>query len=626
MSAYALDRPPAEPRAPRRRLHRRWWFWALIVVVILVIVAVIAAIWLGSRAQQARNELSSAQSLVGSLKTQAVAFDVPAAKSTLTNITVHTERAAQLTSDPVWRLGEAMPFVGRNLTAVRQLAAATESVMTDVATPLISVAGSVDPATLSPKNGAIDLRPFTNAIPAVKQANAGLTRAVARVDAIQTDGTIRQVVSAKRTLSKLLASLSPLVTTLNSVLPLLPTALGSEAPRTYVLMFQNNAESRSLGGTALSFAVIKMDKGRIEFGGTIPAAFGNFRSYGTPVLPLPDGTADLYAGGLGTFIANVTLRPSFSGAAQMTQEMWTRQFGYPIDGVLSIDPVALSYVLRATAPIPLSTGDTLSGDNLVPLLLNTAYLRYNSGNIGRDSINQDKLYGEVVKATFGALTGGTLHPAKLVAALTQGWNEHRVLYWSSHENEEAELVRIVKEGASGLNGELPVSDAKTARVGVYLNDNVGSKLNFYLKQSVQLGQAKCRADARANYQVKVTLTNTLPQAAVKSLSPSVLGNYKAEKLQPGVQRMIVLLYLPPGSEIQRVIVDGAPVTLEPQHDTDYPVGKVIVSVRPGASASVTYDVVAAKAGTKKLEALTTPMVNATTITTAPLDCAAVPAG
>jgi hypothetical protein len=171
-----------------------------------------------------------------------------------------------------------------------------------------------------------------------------------------------------------------------------------------------------------------------------------------------------------------------------------------------------------------------------------------------------------------------------------------------------------------------VSDAKTDRVGVYLNDNVGSKLNFYLKQSVQLGQAKCRADARANYQVKVTLTNTLPQAAVKGLSPSVLGNYKAEKLQPGVQRMIVLLYAPPGSEIQRVIVDGAPVTLEPQHDTDYPVGKVIVSVRPGASASVTYDVVAAKAGTKKLEALTTPMVNATTITTAPLDCAAVPAG
>ncbi|MCU1543718.1 MAG: hypothetical protein JWM50_1583, partial [Microbacteriaceae bacterium] len=39
-----------------------------------------------------------------------------------------------------------------------------------------------------------------------------------------------------------------------------------------------------------------------------------------------------------------------------------------------------------------------------------------------------------------------------------------------------------------------------------------------------------------------------------------------------------------------------------------------------------YDVVAASAGSKTLEAQITPTVNPTTLTTVPLDCATVPAG
>jgi len=614
MSAAPAPRSEGDP--PKPRIYRRRRFWVIVVLLAALLALAASAAWIGFRALQAKSELESAQALIPRLKSEAIALDVTGAESTLKKVTAHTGRATELTSDPLWHAAESMPMLGVNLSAVRQLSVVTDSVMSDVAEPLLSVAGTVDPASLAPKDGAIDVKPFADAVPVVARANAGLKSAKQQMKAIDTRGTIGQVAGAKTKISALLSSITPVVGTLNSMVPLLPTSLGEDSPRTYAVMFQNPAESRALGGTALSFATITIDKGRIAFGAAVPAAF-NFEMFSRPVLALPDGTEELYEGGLGTYIANVTSRPSFTTAAELTQEMWKRQFGSGVDGIISIDPVALSYVLRATSPIPLPSGDVLDSTTLVPLLLNTVYQRFNTGRNVADNLAQDVIYAQAVTATFSALTGGAMDPVKLVAALSQGWNEHRLLYWSAHPDEEARLVEL------GLNGEPPVSDSRTERVGVYFQDNVGSKMNFYLAQSVQLAQGTCRADKRENYRVTVTMTNGIAKSAVASLSPSIVGQWKREKLKPGVQRMVVLLYAPPGSTLSRATVNGNPVVLDALHDTDYPVGRVVVPIDPGASASVSYDFVATEPGTAKLDAVVTPMVNPTSVSTVALDCATV---
>ena len=283
--------------------------------------------------------------------------------------------------------------------------------------------------------------------------------------------------------------------------------------------------------------------------------------------PVPNGAEAVYPYGVfGTFIANATLRPSFTTAAEITQETWRQQCGYTVDGILSIDPVALGYILRATDPITLSSGDVLTSTSLVPFLLNTVYLRFNSGDSVADNFEQDQIYDEAVSATFGRLTSGSLNPKVLIAALMQGWDERRVLYWSAHEDEQAQLAAI------GLNGELPVSDVTTDRVGVYFQDHVGSKLNYYLQQSVHLATASCRDDDRQNYRVTVDFGSVVP-ADVGALSPSIVGQWEREGLRAGVQRMVVMLYAPPGSQIVGASLNGQPVALESLHDTDHPVGR-----------------------------------------------------
>ena len=595
----------------KARFYRRWSFWTVVVVGVVLVVGA----WVGVRGLQAKAELEAALPLASRIKTQLLVGDSAAVSASVKRMAAHTARARVLTGDPVWRAVEFVPFVGANFTAVRNLAGVADDVVSGAAVPLAETAATLNPAALKPTDGAIDLRPIVAAGQALNQASAVFSAANRRVSDFDTSMTVGQVTAAVDEFHGFLGSITPTLVSASQAVDAVPDALGGSAPRNYVIVFQNNAEARALGGTSLSFALLTMDKGRITLGDAVPAGLGNFAYYQESVIPLPEGAEALYGSEFGRAMSNLTVRPSFESAAETAQEMWKRQFGTEVDGVISIDPVALGYLLRGTAPIPLSTGDVLTGDTLVPLLLNGVYERY-----WADNAAQDAVYAEIVLKTFDQLLGGAMDPQVVLSALTQAASEHRVLMWSPKEEEEAIFESL------GVDGSLPESDKTTDRVGVYFQENVGSKMNYYLKQSVSLGQAACRADGKASYRVGIDLTNEIPADAATSISPSILGTFVREKLEPGVQRMIVMVYAPPGSQIVGATVDGAPVQLESFHDTDYPVAKLIVSMEPGATSKITLDVVAAATGTKVLEAEVTPMVNPTTISDLPLDCATVAAG
>ncbi len=562
--------------------------------------------------------MQSVVPLASNLKTQALAGDIRAATKTHASMSDKVDLAAEKVSGPLWGIGEAIPFIGVNFSAARQLVGAADAVVSDGVAPLIEVARTIGPSSLAPADGAIDLEPLVDAVPKVAEANLALQDALSDVKRIDTANSVDEVGAAKEELAEAIASAAAPISALNDIVPLLAPALGSDGPRNYAVMFQNNAESRALGGTALSFAVVTVDQGRINLSNAFHTGFENFPQYPTPVVPVPDGLESVFPNGIyGTYIANATMRPSFVSAAETVQEFWRLQYGTRLDGILSIDPLALSYVLRATGPLPLATGDTLSSDNLVPLLLNEVHRRYNSGDYARDNMAQDLVHAAAVNATFGALSSGDFDPTAFIGALSQGWDERRILYWSAHEEEQAQLEAI------GLNGELPVSDRSTDRLGVYFQDDVGSKLNFYLNQSIRVASAPCTPGGGQTSRVSVDLTNTITPSQVKDLPPSITGSYAREKLEPAVQRMIVLLYAPPGSDITGATVGSTPVAVEALHDTDYPVGKLTVIVNPGETVSLSFTVVSGNPAATDVDVQTTPMVNPTSVAREKLDCATV---
>ncbi len=108
--------------------------------------------------------------------------------------------------------------------------------------------------------------------------------------------------------------------------------------------------SRSFGRTRESSGIVEQDN---------EGGFGFDRQ--TAVLPLTSEEEALYGKTMGIFPQSVNLTPDFPRSAQLLHAMWEERRGRSLDGILSIDPVAMSYVLTATGSLPFPGRSAASG-------------------------------------------------------------------------------------------------------------------------------------------------------------------------------------------------------------------------------------------------------------------------
>ena len=296
----------------------------------------------------------------------------------------------------------------------------------------------------------------------------------------------------------------------------------------------------------------------------------------------------------GKWFQNVTQATDFAVAAQLANEFWTRKYGAPVDGVISIDPVALSYLLEATGPVTVPTGDVLTSDNVARVLLNDAYLRYETGG------EADVFFAASAAAVFDAVSSGAAQPAALLEALARAGEERRLLMWSSHPDDQAVL-----DGTT-LQGGLPVSDASATRFGVYVNDGTGSKMDYYARLNTSV--AWCGQDAAGNgtAALRVTITNDAPVDAATSLTPYIHGD-GIFGVPPGTARTVSYIYLPEGATVLSSKATQSRSLGSAVHD-----GRDVVvwtvDLPPGGSAS--FDVTVSTPLTDLLDVVRTPTLYA----------------
>ena len=181
--------------------------------------------------------------------------------------------------------------------------------------------------------------------------------------------------------------------------PQLSTMLGADEPRDYLVLVQNTAEMRTLGGNPGSLLMLTLDNGRMEI--TQSASEQDLNSgREQSILPLTQTTEALYTDRVGRYIQDTTMTPDFSQTAQLARAFWSETLGDPGDAVLAIDPVLLSYMLKATGPVELADGTTLTSDNVVKQLLK----RYTSA-IGRTTPTrtQDEFFATAAGTIFAKI-------------------------------------------------------------------------------------------------------------------------------------------------------------------------------------------------------------------------------
>jgi hypothetical protein len=571
---------------PRRARKIIGWVVAAVVVVVLFVV-----VWIAARALMARDELLGAIPIATHVGQNALSGG-EGLSADLDDIQRRSAAAANLTSDPIWRSVEWVPLVGSNLTAFREAAAMIDQLAVDALPPLEKLAGTFSVDSLSPTDGAFDLAAFANAQPVLAEALGAFEAADSSAGAIDTQDTIPQIGIAVDQVVGLVGTARTAVEGLETAASLLPSMLGASGPREYLLMSFNNAELRATGGIAGALAVIKADNGRLELGALTNATdVGEFDS---PVVDLSDSEKVLYGDLLGTYMQDVNYTPDFARSGEIARAMWADRTGQEVDGVIAVDPIALSYILRATGPIDVGSGITLTSENAIDVLLSGVYSTF------AEPKDQDTFFATAMGDIFGSLVSGGADGAALVDSLAQSAEENRIHIWSADEGEQQKI------SGTPLAGIVPTSSDDRTAFGVYFNDATGAKMDYYLSAGIGIASGVCRNDNRPNFDVRIKLESRAPSDAAISLPRYVTGGGEFGVAEGNI-RTSVFVYAPEGSVPYSVTINGEEYAFVSAEDSGHSVAGVTVELAPGQQSEVSMKFVGLAGAADSVELQHTPM-------------------
>lgn len=404
------------------------------------------------------------------------------------------------------------------------------------------------------------------------------------IDAETLFGRLRVPV---RALQRTITSAQTVASAAEAAGDLMPGMLGGDGTRRYLLIIQNNAEVRSLGGIPGSFAILTARDGKITMGRQGSAV--DIGQRGEPIVEMTDGERAVFPDTLARDIRNVTFSPDFARAAPIAAALAEEALDVELDGVVSVDPVALSSLLTGLGPVELDDGVQLTADTAVAELLNGTYRRYPV-----DVVAQDEVFTDAARRIFDRFVSGVGNVQAVLESLVGSSRENRILLWSADAGEQE---RIEGTGVAGLAPGGPAAP----QVGVYLNDATGAKMQFYLQSTSVLTARECDDEGRQTMDVVTTLRSTAPET---DLSPSVTGlNPFVER---GDQQLNVRVVSPVDGSVSGLEVDGDRRDVVGGDLDGRDVAIVPVLLAPGQSVTVRSTVVSAPGQDGRPVLTTTP--------------------
>jgi hypothetical protein len=344
--------------------------------------------------------------------------------------------------------------------------------------------------------------------------------------------------------------------------------MGADGPRTYFMGFQTNAEARGAGGLLGGFGILRFDNGTSSVD-----TLGANSELDKPFTPIDLGPEynTLYAvANPTTEFRNSNMRLHFPYTAQIWKSMWMQQSGMNVDGVIAIDPVALSYILGAVGSVTMPDGETVTKDNVVELTESTVYFRFPTDKPARKQYLQD-VASEVVKR----MTGPVESPRQLLDALGKAVSEGRIAVWSSSPAEQ----RLLE--TTPLAHVIPDDPAPYAAVVV--NNLGGNKLDYYLKRKIEYSADACDGETRKTT-VTVRLTNTAPDGPLPDYVGALGGlTHLPINVPSGTSVSSVVLIATKNAKLESAIVDGRRRPVFTGTERGHPIFEVQVSIPRGVT-------------------------------------------
>lgn len=469
------------------------------VLVIIAVFAVFAGAFVWS-ALQAKNELQQAVSSAQGLQQTIVDSDKSKREEQVNTFSDHVSKAYKQTSSPLWQLASVVPYAGDDISAVRTMVAAMENISSQALPQLLQAADNIDLNNVHVENGTIEIsgleasqRPLQIADDTIDKA----TREVKTVKAVKTPH-VAQIADALTTAETYCEKLDSMVHSLNSIVQVLPSMLGTEshandAPRNYLILAQTNAEARPSGGLPGSLGLVTVQGGHVSLQPFVSDS--EIQNADEPVVDLTAEERLLFTDKLGKDIRDVNFTPDFPRTGEIVSAMWNRQYGVAVDGVIAIDPLFLQNMLAVTGGVAMPDGSTLDGANTARTLLHDVYARMAPQET-------DEYFAVAAQSAFDHIMRNAGNFKSYVKALSTSVEQGHVVVWSAHEDEQ----NLIADSA--ISGKLITEGAKP-QVGVYISDETESKMDWYLHREVTTEFQKVARNGANQYTVHIKLQNTM---------------------------------------------------------------------------------------------------------------------
>lgn len=545
----------------RRRL-------VLLVLGGLGLVLVVLAALVGWRAMQVNDALQQAVEDADTLQVSLESGDQATIDSSLAALQDSSGEAADLTGGALWSVATVVPVVGDDARGVRTAARVVSDLSTDGIGPLAETATQLD--QLLPKDGRVDVGAVTALQEPVRTAAAALEQAEAELAEEDSSGFIGRFKAKYRELTSLVSDAERAMDSAEVTVGLLPDLLGQDGSRDYLLVFQNNAEIRATGGLPGAMSVLSVDDGAVSLGRQDSAA--NFGERATPVLPLSKDEEEVFTEKLGTFMLDANFTPDWPRAAELIRARWEEVHPEDLDGVLTLDTVAVSYLLAVTGPVEVGPY-TLTADNAVDTLLNQAY-------VDIPVPEQDAFFALVAKTVFDRISSGEVGaPRELLRALVRAGDEGRV---GVNLTDAAEQEQIAERRVAGATTD---SDGVAHGADVTLLDGTGSKMSYYLDYRTRAAVTSCAGEV-ARVQVATTLVSE-PPADPAALPAYITGGANVSTA-PGEQLVQVRLLTPSDARIRSFTIRGEKYGPRQEFLDDRQVSTAYLLLEPGKPADVVW--------------------------------------
>ncbi|WP_431961092.1 DUF4012 domain-containing protein [Mycobacterium sp. smrl_JER01] len=555
---------------PRALRGRRGILWGSAAVLVLLVAF---SAWLGVKAIDAKSNLEQARSFGQQAKDALLQGDSTEATRFADNAQYHAQAANDATHSAPWSIASAIPWLGRPFASGQQISAVVLGLATDVLRPTAEVGVTIAPDQIY-KDGRVDVQLLREQEPELNRLSADAARLNEDARDIVDPGYLSVLRDARSQLQAQTGDLASVLENTALAAKVAPSMMGADGPRTYFMGFQTNAEARGTGGLLGGFGILRFDNGTptvddlgkntelTEAVATVDLGPEFEQQYGY-TKPQTD-------------FRNSNQSSHFPYAAQIWKSMWADETGMNVDGVIAIDPVALSYILSAVGSVTMPDGEVVTKDNVVELTESTAYTRFPDDQTARKNYLQD-IANEVV----GKVTGPVKSPKALFDALGKAVGERRIAVWSS----SPETQELLEE--TPLAHSVPGDNAPYA--GVVINNLGGNKMDYYLEREIEYVADGCTGDTRMST-VTVRLRNTVPNESLTDYVAGTEGLFRDVPFDVPKGTMVssVRLLATANSSLVSVLANGERIPITTGAERGHPTYEAQVLIPPGQAGELSF--------------------------------------